>query len=308
MMLDILLEQIIYGFVLGSIYAMFAVGFSLVLGVMDTPNLAHGSFYMLASYIFTISTENWGLHPLLSLGISLAIVILLGIAVERGLLARLYHLPVFHYMFSVILVTIGLDIVMQKFAGIVWGHWPRYVTIPHLSDVFFMIGPLRTDLLKIVIIGVVFVLIFGLDFFVKRTKPGRALRAIVQDRETAFLMGINVDRLFTLCFVLSVGLAAIAGCLVGPVYSVEPEMGSGVLAKAFVIVILAGFGNIRATLVASLLLGIWENLAVNFVPPAFIYAAEFIVLILYFLVRGADLIPRFKKILMPHAPSGHYAA
>ncbi|MBI4595256.1 MAG: branched-chain amino acid ABC transporter permease [Candidatus Tectomicrobia bacterium] len=296
MIFDILLEQLIYGCVLGSIYAMLAVGFSLVMGVMDTPNLAHGSFYMLASYIFAISMQDWGLHPLLSLVVSVAIVILLGLAVERGLLARLYHLPVFHYMFSVILLTIGLDIVMQKFAGIMWGHWPRYVTIPHLSDAFVQIGPLRTDLLKIIIVIVVFVLIFGLDFFVKRTKPGRALRAIVQDRETAFLMGINVDRLFTFCFVLSVGLAAVAGCLVGPVYSVEPEMGASVLAKAFVIVILAGFGNIRATLLASLLLGIWENLAVNFVPAAFIYAAEFIVLIIYFLFRGSDLITRIKKV------------
>jgi branched-chain amino acid transport system permease protein len=294
-MITILIEQVIYGLVLGSIYAMFAVGFSLVLGVMDTPNLAHGSFYMLASYIFAISIDNWNLSPLLAIIISVSIVTFIGILIERILLSRLYGLPLFTYMFSVILLTIGLDIAIQKFAGITWGHWPRYVTIHHLSDVSIDIGPLRTDLLKIIIVGVALILIFGMNWFVKKTKPGQALRAVVQDRETAYLMGINVDRLFTFCFALSIALAAIAGCLVGPVYAVEPEMGSEVLAKAFIIVLLAGFGNIMSTLIASLLLGVWENIAVSFVPAAFIYAAEFAVLILFFLIKGSDLVSWFSR-------------
>jgi branched-chain amino acid transport system permease protein len=296
MPLDILLEQIIYGLVLGSIYAMVSVGFSLVLGVMDTPNLAHGSFYMLSSYLFSVAMETWGFSPWLAGLIAVSIIVLLGIAVEKGLLARLYGLPPFQYAFSVILLTIGLDIAFQKFAGIIWGHWPRYATIPHLSDVYINIGSLRIDLLKIVIVALSLGLIFALDFFIKKTKQGRALRAVVQDREAAPLMGINVSRLFTFCFALSIGLGAIAGCLVGSVYSIEPEMGAGMLGKAFVIVILAGFGNIRAALVASLLLGIWENLATSIMPPEFIYAAEFLLLIIFFLLKGADLISRFRRL------------
>lgn len=286
MPISILIEQLINGVVLGSIYALFATGFTFSLGVMDIPNMAHGSFYMLASFLFFTMYILVGCPFLVSVAIAIAATAVLGMLIEKLLISRFYDLPPFTFMFSVIVITIALDIAIKHAAGTVFGYWPRYIDIPYLCGRFISIGELNISYLKIAIIIVGVVVIWSLHLFITRTKNGNAVRAIVQDRETAWLMGINVRALFTVCFTIASGLAAVAGILGGPLYSLNPEMGSGILMKSFIIVIVAGFGNIWGTLIVSLALGLWENLSLNFLPSEFIYASEFALLILILLFKG----------------------
>ena len=286
MPISILIEQLVNGVVLGSIYALFAIGFSFSLGVMDIPNMAHGSLYMFASFLFFTMNILAGFPVLVSIAIAIAATAALGMLIEKLLISRFYDLPPFTFMFSVIVITIALDIAIKHAVGTVFGYWPRYIDIPYLSGNFISIGESDISYLKIVIIFVGVVLIWSLHLFITRTKVGNAVRAIVQDREAASLMGINVRALFTICFTISSGLAAVAGVLGGPLYSLNPEMGSGVLMKSFVIVIVAGFGNIQGTLIVALALGLWENISVNFLPSEFVYASEFVLLILILLFKG----------------------
>lgn len=286
---SILLEQTIYGLVLGSIYALFATGFSFIFGSMGLANFAQGAFYAVAGYFSYIMLTNLNWHPALALIVPVFLVAVIGIVVERVLLSRLYGRRGRDFFFGVVLVTFALYFIAERALGTTWSYWPKMYHIPALSDITIYLGPAKVDLLRILTFAIALLVAWGLSYFVKKTKPGKAIRAIVQDREAAPLMGINVATIFTMCFAIGTALGALAGVLVGPIYSLYPEMGHLVQFKAVVIIIIGGMGNIWGAWIAAMVIGLWENLSINWLPPAYTYAIEFAVIILFFIAKGANL-------------------
>lgn len=279
-------NAIINGLIIGSVYALFAASFTIIFGVMDIPNMAHAALFAGGAYVFHQMYQLMGLPWYVALvGATIAIVVI-GAIIEQGLLKPLYGRSESEYIFGVILVTLGIATILEEAYGDYWSQAPTQVTIPILEGGTVTVLDTRLTYLNILVVGVAvgsFVFLYWLFNF---TAIGRSIRAVVQDRELAYMKGVNVDRLFLLAFMLGSGMIAIAGVLNAALFTLTPSMGFELLIKAFIIVILGGFGNIRGAAVAGFGLGIYEALAVQFLQSYLIFASEFGLLIVFFLGKA----------------------
>jgi branched-chain amino acid transport system permease protein len=251
---------IVYGLVSSGIYALLAVGFSLIFGVARIVNLAHTAFYMLAAYLIYSLTSGAGLNLYLSIIIAIISVTIVGTLSYKFLIARVRQ-----HEATTLIVTIAIAVIIQEAILRGFGGQPR--GIPKLisgSVNIFGVTVLNQQLLTL---GVVIVLLLATWFFLMRTRSGVAIRATAQDREVANLMGINVPMIETLTMAISVGLAAVAGAVVAPLLLVTPGMWTHPLVMILAVVVLGGLGSLQGSLVGALILGFAENLVV-FLAPA----------------------------------------
>ena len=279
--------QIIVGIILGSVYAVSSVGFTLILGVMEIPNFAHGAIYMFAAHIFWATFMVYGLNILAAFSIALAVTTIICALIEFLLLRPLYKKR--FRSFLIMIETFAIATFLEVTAGLLWGHSAKYIVIPIVSTTFLTIPFIEVSVsyVRLLVIGVAFICIILLQAFVQKTYFGKAIRAAVQNREAAALVGVNPNRVFTLTFMLGGCLTSISGILGGILYSVSPPMGWSILIKSFIVVVVAGVGNIGNALLASIGLGLLEAILVNFVSPEVIYAYEFGILIIYFVLKFA---------------------
>jgi branched-chain amino acid transport system permease protein len=250
---------IVYGLVSSGVYALLAVGFSLIFGVARIVNLAHTAFYMLAAYLIYSLTSAAGLNLYLSIIIAIVAVTIIGTISYKFLIARVRQ-----HEATTLIVTIAIAVIMQEAILKGFGGQPR--GIPKLisgSVDIFGVTVLNQQFLTF---GVVILLLLATWFFLMRTKPGVAIRAIAQDREVANLMGINVPRMEMLTMAISVGLAAIAGALVAPLLLVTPGMWTHPLVMILAVVVLGGLGSLQGSLIGAIILGFAENLVVFLAP------------------------------------------
>jgi branched-chain amino acid transport system permease protein len=274
------------GIVMGVIYALAALGVSLVVGIMNVVNFAHGEFYILAGYFSYIFAFALGIHWIPALLGAMALVFILGLLVEYTLIRPTYG----NEMYSLILTFI-LSIVLQNAYLLIFGPYPNKppTWIKGATNVFglFFYGNQRLAALAagVVVILTVFVII-------KKTWFGRMVRAASQDREMAELNGINTTRLNMLSFGLGCALAAAAGVILAPVFPVTPSAGVPVALTAFVVVVLGGMGSMWGCIVGGLTLGLVENLGAAFISTGYKHVFGFIILILVLLVRPAGLFGR----------------
>ena len=274
------------GLVMGAIYALAALGVSLVVGIMNVINFAHGELYILAGYFSYIFAFTLGIHWVPALLAAVVLVFLLGLLVEYTLIRPTYG----NEMYSLILTFI-LSIVLQNAYLLIFGPYPNKP--PHwvkgATKIFglFFYGNQRLAALVagVVVIATVFVV-------VKKTWFGRMIRAASQDREMAELNGINTTRLNMLSFGLGCALAAAAGVILAPVFPVTPSAGVPVALTAFVVVVLGGMGSMWGCVVGGLILGLVENLGAAFISTGYKHVFGFIILILVLLVRPAGLFGR----------------
>ena len=274
------------GIVMGVIYALAALGVSLVVGIMNVINFAHGELYILAGYFSYIFAFALGIHWVPALVAAMALVFILGLLVEYALIRPTYG----NEMYSLILTFI-LSIVLQNTYLLVFGPYPNKP--PHwikgATKVFglFFYGNQRLAALGagVIVIATVFVVI-------KKTWFGRMVRAASQDREMAELNGINTTRLNMLSFGLGCALAAAAGVILAPVFPVTPSAGVPVALTAFVVVVLGGMGSMWGCVIGGLTLGLVENLGAAFISTGYKHVFGFIILILVLLVRPAGLFGR----------------
>ena len=243
--------QVLNGFQLGFLYFMFAIGLSLILGVMGVVNLAHGSFYMLGAYLaFTLASLTGNLFIALPLGVVLAIVF--GYVLEWAFFSYLYqrdHL-------QQVLMTYGLILVFEELRSILVGDDVHGVPVPALLDGALPIGNDMTYPVYRLFISAVCLLVAGAMYYViRRTRMGMMIRAGATNREMVQSLGINVTMLYRFVFALGVALAVLAGMIASPVSSVYPGMGGQVLIICFVVVVIGGIGSVKGALVASLLIG-----------------------------------------------------
>lgn len=258
----LLLIQALNGLQLGVLLFLVAAGLTLVFGIMDFINLAHGVLYMVGAYLvasFTAWTGNFFLGIALVLPASLAFGLLLEVLVFRHLYRR-DHL-------DQVLATFALILILNEGVEIIWGSAPIGVPLPEmLSGSVPLVGHMRYAIVRIVIIAVGLLSALGLYLLVNHTRIGMLLRAGASNGPMVSALGVNVDRLFMLVFGLGAMLAAFAGAMVAPILSVQPGMGESILILTFVVIVIGGIGSVRGAFVAALLVGLVDTLGRTFGP------------------------------------------
>jgi branched-chain amino acid transport system permease protein len=248
-----LVQILVYGAVISAIYAMLAVGFTLIFGVARILNLAHGSFYALGAYSVYTLTANAHLPLWLSAVIAVGLVACFGIGVERVLVR-----PLRRSMLAVLLITLAVALMVEQVLLLIFGSEAR--NVPSMVGATYHLGDVDISGQRVVaLIGAV-VILSGLWLFMQHTRLGSAILAISQDAEAAQYMGIPSDRIYSIVMGLSAGIAAAAGVLVAPFQTVIPGMGLLPLVKAFAIVVVGGLGSIPGSIVGALLLGYTETI------------------------------------------------
>lgn len=288
-----LAENIVNGLIQGSLYALFAASFTIIFGVMDIPNMTHGAMFAGGAYIFYQFYEVMGLPWYVGLIAAIVIVGLLGALIEQTLLSRLYERDESEYVFGVILVTFGLALILERFIGQFWGYGHYLIEVPLFQENTFTFAGTTVTLAQLAVVaygGLSFVFLY---WFTNRTMMGHSLRAIVQDRELAYMKGVDVERVFLVTFIIGACMISVAGVLYGAMFALSPDMGFNLLIKSFIIVILGGIGRIYGAAVAGYSLGIYEAFAISYIDSYFIFASEFIVLILFVLFKGMLTNERF---------------
>lgn len=278
---DYFFVQFANGAVIGVIYAMIAVGVTLIFSILKIVNFAHGDLYMLGGYCAYYVIEFLELPPLAAMFVSMAALFALAIILERLMLTPLYSDTTERKDEYGLIVTFGLAYFLRNIAVIAFGPFP-------LKPPSFIPGVLQIDNLiltndRLVAAGVGIVLMAGLLYFMRRTIWGQALDAVSQSRDSAAIVGINPRRFNSFAFGIGAALAAAAGALVGPIFSLAPDMGVLPNIHAYVIVILGGMGSVTGSIIAGVMLGEAENLFTAYFPDptrAFAYSNAFGVVIL----------------------------
>jgi branched-chain amino acid transport system permease protein len=288
---DQLLQHLVNGLVLGGTYALLGIGLTLIFGLMNVVNFAHGEFYTLGAYAAFAALAVNGLPFIGALVVAIAAGVMLGALTELVLLRPLRG----HSIDTVMLVMIGLWIAMQNAELLVWGGVAK--SIPHpFPTAPLTLGALSIAPLRVFVLAAALGLILGAHAIVHRTRLGRAMRATFQDPDTAALMGVRIGRIHTATFALGSGLAAGAGALLGPIFLAYPAMGDLAALKAFSVVILGGLGNVAGATLGGLLLGIAEELGAGYVSSGYRDAVGFVIIILVLLLRPSGLFARAERV------------
>lgn len=285
MELSYFIEMIMSGIVSGTSYALIGAGLSLIWGTLKMVNLAHGEFYMLGAYFLWTSLTVGNMPIVLAIIISLVCVVICGALIQISMIRPLLRKP--NWNMSPWILTLGIQILLQNLALHTWGE--LYQNVPYFwSTVYHPLGLFTISGQRIIIIAGTFAVIALLIFVTKHTRLGRAIVATSQDGEYAMMMGINTKRIYLYTYLISVALAGIAGVMLCPVYSVYPFMGSTVQTKGMVVCILGGLGNIEGAIIAGILMGIIESLAVSVIGSEWrdAFAYVFLIAVLYFRPNG----------------------
>ncbi len=274
------------GIVIGAVYALAALGVSLVVGIMNVINFAHGELYILAGYFSYLFASVLGMNFVLAMVLAVALVFLFGVFIEITLIRPTYG----NDMYSLILTFI-LSIVLQNAYLLIFGPYPSKPPnwLSGSTEIFgsFYYGNQR--LAALAAGAAVIVMVF---LIIKKTWFGRMIRATSQDREMAELNGVNTTRLNMLSFGLGCALAAAAGVILTPVFPVTPNAGVPVALTAFVVVVLGGMGSLWGCVVGGLILGLVENLGASYISSGYKHVFSFVILILVLLTRPAGLFGR----------------
>ncbi len=247
-----MLEILIFGAVTSAIYAMLAVGFTLIFGVARILNLAHGSFYALGAYGAYLLTTVFNIPLVVATPLVVLGVALFGMVVERVLIR-----PMRKSQLAVLMISLAIALVVEQVLFLSFGS--EYRNVPSFIEQKYVVGGVDVAGQRLLALLVAVVSIGGLYLFIQRTRLGSAILAISQDPEAAQYMGIPSDRIFGIVMALSAGLAALAGIMAGPFLSVQPSMHLLPIVKAFAIVVVGGLGSIPGSIVAALMLGYAET-------------------------------------------------
>jgi branched-chain amino acid transport system permease protein len=281
--MEIFVQQLFNGLTIGSVYALVALGLTLVYGILRIPNFAHGALYMMGGYItFTMMTK-FGLEYWLAIFVSMIVVGLIGILMERLVFHPLRNAPPIQDNIA----AIGILLFLESFAQYVWG--PEYQSLPTpYGQVVHLFG-LTLTMQRILIVTAAVVVMILLYLFLKKTFTGATIIAMSQNREGANLVGVNTNKVAMLTFLISGALAAIASSLSAPINLVFPGMGQLVILKAFVIIILGGMGSIPGAIVGGYILGFSESLGATYISNDYKDIIAFILLAIILTVKPTGL-------------------
>jgi branched-chain amino acid transport system permease protein len=285
--MDLFLQLVANGLVLGAFYALSALGLTLVFGLMRVVNFAHGEFYVVGGLFGWALTVMLGWNYFLAVIVVVVVLGVLGYLVDQILIARVRG----QGEEPTILLTIGLSIFIANTALLIVGTTPVTVASPFASKPLFL-GPVVITQARLVLVAICAVLIAAANLLIQKTTLGRAMRATFQDPMAAQLVGIRTPRIYGFTFALGAALAGAAGMLLGSIYVVEASAGGVISLKAFVVVILGGMGSFAGAVAGGLILGLTEALWGGYVSTGYVDAIGFALVIVTLLVRPYGLFSR----------------
>ena len=268
---------------LGSVYALVALGLTLIYGILEIPNFAHGALYMIGAFIAFFCMTSLGTSYWIALAVSLIALFVAGMVIEQFIYRPVYKRP--HV--SSFIVAVGLILIMENGALVLWGADFRRIPPPK-SGILNVFG-ITVTYQRLMVILLAALLILAIHLFIKKTRMGAAIEATSQNREGAQLMGINTSFVGQVTFGLGTALAAVAAVLVAPILLISATMGESVIAMAFVIIILGGMGSFIGAVVGGYIIGLLETLVSTYVTSYYVEALIFGVLVLVLAVKPTGL-------------------
>ena len=273
------------GVLLGGLYACAAIGFSLIWGVMNIINLAHGSMIALGAYITYLVTTRTGLDPFLTVPISAAGLFALGYVLQKFLI----NLLVRSSIFMTLIFTFGLNMLMVNVLLVLFTGDVRSIAVPYAQKNLNVLG-IGLPYGRLLVFVFAVTLTLALNFFLNHTRIGRAIKATSFDRDAAILAGIDISTIYALTFAIGAMMAGIAGSLIAVIYSFSPVMGDGFTMKSFVVVVLGGLGSVPGAILGGIVLGVAENFSSYVLDPGYRDAISFGLLIVVLVLRPEGLL------------------
>lgn len=278
-------QQTINGLVIGCSYVLAALGLTLILGMLDMINFAHGELLMVGAFVAVAIASGFDVPYFFLIPLAMIIVALLGVVMERSAFRPLQRSERINLLVS----SLGVSIILQNAVLLIWGPDPRVLPSP-LSNLQFEFHGIVLNGHRLFVVIVSIILIAVTYYVVQKTKLGIAMRACAFDMEAARLMGIRVNMIVLFTFAIGAGLAAAAGVLLAPIFSVYPTMGVALTMKAFVVVLLGGIGNISGAILGGFLLGLIETYGAAYLFSDYKDVIAFIIMILVLLFKPSGLL------------------
>jgi len=284
--MELFLQQVFNGIMLGSTYAVVALGLTLVFGILHIPNFAHGHLYMLGGYVTFFLMTLYGFGFWTAMFASMIILAIIGMLVERVVYRPLRDQPHINSFIS----AIGALLFLETFVIVAWGPQGQRIPNPYPNPIEIF-GIIMTQQRLLVVIAAI-ILIVLLQLFLKKTTPGTTIEAVAQNKEGAMLVGINVNRVSLMTFAISTATAAAAASLVAPIFMISPSMGALLGMKAFVIVILGGLGSVPGAIFGGYILGLIEAIGGGYISADYKDVFAFGALILILAIKPTGLFGR----------------
>ncbi len=302
--LEVLLQTLISGVLLGGLYALIGIGMTIIMGVMKIINLAHGELMMVAMYIAFVLYSYFHIDPYMSVFIAAPVLFLLGIILQKYLINPVLKVDSILPENQVIL-TVGIGMVLANIATIIFTSDYRQTPVDYSTKAWYLSDLWKKSPIELslsfpwsVSFVIAVLITIGLWFFLSRTDTGKSIRATAQDKDAALLMGVNTGRMRVLTFGLGSSLVGAAGCLFIPIYYIYPDIGGQFTLIAFVITILGGLGSTVGAIIGGLILGIFESLTATYVGMGWASVGRFTVFVaaLVFLPGGVASLLRSKRL------------
>ncbi|MEN6437164.1 MAG: branched-chain amino acid ABC transporter permease [Syntrophobacter sp.] len=282
--MESLLQLLINGIMLGGIYGLISMGLTLTFGVMKIVNFAHGEFLMLGMYGAFWLYHLLGIQPYLAILIMIPVMFAFGLVIQRGLIQKLIDASGITQIF----VTVGLSMALQNGVLYLWSADYRGVKIASATS-SITIGNLSFSISRLIVFTATVAVVAFLLFFLKKTSLGKAMRATSQNWRAAWLMGVNVRKIYLIAFAMGSALVGLAGCMIIPIYSVYPSVGINFVLITFVVVVLGGMGNILGAFLAGIIVGLVETVSGFILAPSLGPMVVFILFVLILLFRPSGL-------------------
>ena len=281
--MTLFMQQLLNGITLGSVYILVAIGLTLVFGILHVPNFAHGALYLVGGYATLMAMNSLGVHYFIAIIISIVCVAIIAILMERLVFNPLRDAPAIHDKIA----AIGIMLFFDALIPLIWGNEYHRMLTP-FGDTVTIFG-VSTTIQRILVIVVACIVVVLLQLFLKKTMTGASIMAMAQNREGAFLVGINANTVAMMTFAISGALAAIAASIASPINLVFPSMGHLVILKAFVVVIIGGMGSVPGAIIGGMILGISESLGATYISNDYKDMIAFLLLIIIMTIRPKGL-------------------
>ena len=289
--MDQFLQHLLNALMLGGTYALLGIGLTMIFGIMRVVNFTHGELYTFGAYMVFFFAMTLSTNFFLALVFAMVLGVALGAAIEFVLLRPLRGANIDTTM----LIMIGAWIALQNSEQLVWTGVAKSVIHPFPAEPV-VLGPVSVSWIRLFVFCVAILLIVGAHLLIHRTRLGKAMRSTFQDRETAALMGVNINAIQTATFAFGSGLAAAAGALLGPVFVLVPSMGDMAALKSFAIVILGGLGSFKGATLGGFMLALVEEMGAGYISSGYRDAMGFLIIIVVLIFRPTGLFARAERI------------
>ncbi len=283
-MMTEILQQALNGLAIGAVYTLIALGLTVVFGILGIAHFAHGSVAMCGGYLTFVCSERWGLPFFAAMGLAMLAGAVMGLLIERLAYRPVRDAP----HINAFIIALGLTMMIEGMNLLMFGADQVVIQTPYRG--VFNVGGIAIAQLRVLVILTACVLIGIIALLISRTKTGKSIRAVAQNRQAAVLMGVNVNMVSLVVFAISSALGVSAGALIGALLAIAPGVGEGLAVKGFAVLILGGLGSIPGAIVGGVILGVSEAMAAGFISSAYKDVIAFLVMIVVLLFRPEGLL------------------